>query len=240
MQLDARKKQILKQMGIDIWVERAPSDVVPADTIEETPRAPAAPVNKDISKASEVPGLASIRSEVSACQRCELHKTRKNTVFGAGADSADWLFIGEAPGQNEDQQGLPFVGRAGQLLTKMIEAIGQQREQVFIANVLKCRPPNNRDPKPEEIVACEPYLHQQIALLKPKVIVALGRISAQALLKETKPLGRMRGTVYAYGETKTPLVVTYHPAYLLRTPIDKRKTWQDLLLAKSVVDTANQ
>ena len=147
------------------------------------------------------------------------------------------MFIGEAPGQNEDQQGLPFVGRAGQLLDAMIAALRMQRSDVFIANVIKCRPPANRDPVPEEIAECEPYLHRQLALVKPKVIVALGRISAQALLKTSESLGSLRGKVHQYGPSNTPLVITYHPAYLLRSPQQKSKSWEDLLLAKSVVDS---
>ena len=148
------------------------------------------------------------------------------------------MFVGEAPGQHEDEQGLPFVGRAGTLLDAMIQALGMHRDETFIANVIKCRPPGNRDPLPEEVAACEPYLHQQLGQVRPRVIVALGRISAQALLKTTEPLGKMRGRVYQYGAHATPLVVTYHPAYLLRSPDQKHKTWQDLLLARSLVREA--
>jgi DNA polymerase len=145
------------------------------------------------------------------------------------------LFIGEAPGAEEDRQGEPFVGRAGQLLNNMLLAIGLRREQVYIANVLKCRPPKNRDPRPEEAQACEPYLKRQIDLLRPKVIVALGRIAAQNLLKTDTPIGKMRGRTYVYADTSIPLLVTYHPAYLLRSPAEKRKAWEDLMLAQKVV-----
>ncbi len=156
-------------------------------------------------------------------------------MFGCGNPGADWLFLGEAPGQHEDLQGQPFVGRAGQLLDRMIAALGMEREQVFIANVLKCRPPNNRDPLPAKIEQCEPYLHRQLAQIKPKVIVALGRISAQALLKTGEPLGKLRGRGYQYGPDNFPLVVTYHPAYLLRSPEQKTRAWVDLWQAKSIV-----
>jgi DNA polymerase len=155
-------------------------------------------------------------------------------VFGVGNTQADLLVIGEAPGADEDRQGEPFVGRAGQLLNQMLLAIGFKREQVFIANVLKCRPPNNRDPKPEEALKCEPYLLRQIALIQPRVILSVGRISAQNLLKTEIPVGKLRGRVHAFGELGIPLVVTYHPAYLLRSPEQKAKAWDDLQLALSL------
>ncbi|MCP4011402.1 MAG: uracil-DNA glycosylase [Proteobacteria bacterium] len=175
--------------------------------------------------------LESLRAEVAECVACALAKARTQTVFGEGPDQADWLFVGEAPGQQEDRQGQPFVGRAGGLFTQMIKALDKSREQVYIANTLKCRPPGNRDPLPDELQACEPFLLKQIQLLQPKVIVALGRISAQALLRSDQPLGRLRGQVYQYGPNQIPLIVTYHPAYLLRQPADKAKVWADLLLA---------
>jgi DNA polymerase len=152
-----------------------------------------------------------------------------------GPKRADWLVIGEAPGAEEDRRGEPFVGAAGQLLDAMLRAIGLDRaSNVYIANVLKSRPPGNRDPKPEEVAACLPYLLRQIALLRPKIMLAVGRIAAQNLLATQVPLGRLRGQVHHFGEFKTPLVVTYHPAYLLRTPADKRKAWEDLKFARSV------
>ena len=180
--------------------------------------------------------LEEIAVEISHCQRCQLHETRINTVPGVGSNPADWMFIGEAPGQNEDQQGLPFVGRAGQLLDAMITALHMQRSDVFIANTIKCRPPGNRDPLPVEVAECEFFLHRQLAVVKPKVIVALGRISAQVLLKSSEPLGKLRGRVHQYGKTGIPLVVTYHPAYLLRSPQQKSRAWEDLLLAQSIVN----
>jgi DNA polymerase len=171
---------------------------------------------------------------VAACTRCALSGTRTQTVFGTGSVHARWMFIGEAPGADEDRQGEPFVGRAGQLLTSMIRALGLRREDVYIANVLKCRPPGNRDPRPEEAAHCRGYLERQIELVAPAIVVAVGRIAAQNLLATDTPLARLRGQVHALGARGWPLVVTYHPAYLLRSPGEKRKAWQDLLFAKQV------
>jgi uracil-DNA glycosylase len=175
-----------------------------------------------------------LRARVAACRRCSLCQTRTQTVFGVGNQQAEWLIVGEAPGAEEDRQGEPFVGRAGQLLNSMLRAIGLAREQVYIANVLKCRPPGNRDPAPGEAAECLPYLEQQIALLKPKVMLAVGRIAAQNLLRTEVTLGRLRQQVHRFGLSQVPLVVTYHPAYLLRTPTDKRKAWEDLKFAREV------
>jgi DNA polymerase len=175
-----------------------------------------------------------LRARVAACTRCSLSTTRTQTVFGVGSLEAEWLIVGEAPGAEEDRQGEPFVGRAGQLLNSMLRAIGLAREQVFIANVLKCRPPGNRDPAAGEAAECLPFLEQQIALLKPKIMLAVGRISAQNLLRTELTLGRLRQQVHRFGAAQVPLVVTYHPAYLLRTPTDKRKAWEDLKFAREV------
>lgn len=172
---------------------------------------------------------------VSACTACELHVTRKQTVFGVGNRSAQWLFVGEAPGAEEDRQGEPFVGPAGQLLNAMLFAIGLKREEIYIANVLKCRPPHNRDPQGQEVERCEPYLLRQIALIQPRIIVALGRFAAHSLLKTDVALSKLRGQRLSYHGT--PLLVTYHPAYLLRNPIDKRRAWEDLCLARTLVAT---
>ena len=171
-----------------------------------------------------------LEQAVASCSRCELHASRTQTVFGVGNRDAQLLIIGEAPGRDEDLQGEPFVGRAGQLLNAMLAAIGFQRGQVYIANILKCRPPNNRDPRPEEAVACNQWLQRQIELLQPRVILALGRIAAQNLLNSDQSLGRLRTGQHDYAGI--PLIVTYHPAYLLRKPIDKRKSWQDLKRVK--------
>ena len=175
-----------------------------------------------------------LRARVAACTRCGLSATRTQTVFGVGNLQADWLIVGEAPGADEDRQGEPFVGRAGQLLNSMLRAVGLAREQVYIANVLKCRPPGNRDPNPSEAAECLPYLERQIALLKPKIMLAVGRIAAQNLLRTDKTLGSLRLQVHRFGISQVPLIVTYHPGYLLRTPADKRKTWEDLKFAREV------
>jgi uracil-DNA glycosylase len=164
-----------------------------------------------------------------------LHKGRTQTVFGVGRRDARLFVIGEAPGADEDRQGEPFVGRAGQLLNAMLRAIGLPRSDVYIANILKCRPPGNRDPQPDEAASCTPYLSQQIALVQPRALLAVGRIAAQWLLQTDTPIGRLRGRVQSYGEGNTPLVVTYHPAYLLRSPLDKAKAWTDLCLVRELL-----
>jgi uracil-DNA glycosylase family 4 len=177
------------------------------------------------------PGLGwdELQARVASCTACALHQTRTQTVFGVGDRCADWMVIGEAPGEQEDLQGEPFVGRAGLLLNEMLRAIGLERGQVYIANILKCRPPKNRDPQVEEASACEGHLKQQLALVKPKIVLAVGRIAAQNLLKTTTPIGKLRGVVHDY--QGVPLVVVYHPAYLLRSPLEKRRAFDDLRLA---------
>ncbi|WP_150049978.1 uracil-DNA glycosylase [Methylomonas rhizoryzae] len=174
----------------------------------------------------------SLQHSVAVCRACALCETRTQTVFGVGNKQATWMLIGEAPGQNEDLQGEPFVGKAGQLLNEMLKAIGLQREQVYIANMLKCRPPNNRDPQAEEVAACHDFLQRQIQLLQPKILLAVGRIAAQNLLDTQQPLSRLRGKQYRLGDL--PLVVVHHPAYLLRSPLEKAKAWEDLQFAWSV------
>jgi len=206
-------------MGIDVWL---PRDGDEPGLVEEQPAV-----------AAESLGWDELRECVAGCTRCELSQSRTNTVFGVGNTDADWLIIGEAPGAEEDRRGEPFVGRAGQLLDQMLFAIGQSRDSVFIANILKCRPPNNRDPKPDEAAACRAYLERQIELLRPKIILAVGKIAAQNLLGSTDPVGRMRGRPHQFGGI--PLVVTYHPAYLLRSPSQKQKSWSDLCLATRLV-----
>lgn len=170
--------------------------------------------------------LEEIRNDLGDCVRCKLSPTRKNIVFGSGNPRAELMFVGEAPGADEDEQGLPFVGRAGQLLTKIIEAMGLKREEVYICNILKCRPPNNRNPEADEIASCEPFLFRQIESVKPKVICALGAFGAQTLLHTTEAIGRLRGKLIDY--RGAGLMATYHPAYLLRNPIEKRKVWEDM------------
>jgi uracil-DNA glycosylase len=179
-----------------------------------------------------------LEAAVKACTLCDLHRTRTQTVFGVGNRQAQWMVIGEAPGADEDRQGEPFVGRAGQLLNSMLKACGLAREQVFIANILKCRPPQNRDPTPAEAGCCTPYLQRQIELVNPKLILCVGRIAAQNLLNTDTPIGKLRGQVHRLGAAQRPVVVTYHPAYLLRSPGEKRRAWQDLVLAMDTLEKA--
>jgi DNA polymerase len=178
--------------------------------------------------------LAAIRADIGDCTRCKLHTLgRRQVVFGVGNPQADLMFVGEAPGADEDVQGEPFVGRAGQLLTKIIEAIGLTREDVYIANVIKCRPPQNRNPEQDEVDTCEPFLFQQIDVIKPKVVVALGTFAARALLRTLDPISRLRGRVFEYRGAK--LIPTFHPAYLLRNPSSKREVWEDMKLVRSLL-----
>jgi len=216
MSLSQRQHEYLQLLGIDVWVAR--DTVAVAEMVSATGQ-------------SGVDDWTQLREQVAGCRLCPLHQGRTQTVFGTGNQTADWMVIGEAPGAEEDRQGEPFVGRAGKLLTSMLFAIGLQRQQVFIANILKCRPPNNRDPAPAEVNACGDYLRRQIALVRPKIILAVGRIAAQNLLKIDTPIGKMRGQAYRYADLDIPVVVTYHPAYLLRSPREKRKAWEDLQIA---------
>jgi DNA polymerase len=212
--------QYLNSMGVTVWQSRFMSEYT-APLLES-------PQNITI----EMPVIDSwelLRTEVSSCQLCSLCTIRIQTVFGEGNLHADWLFIGEAPGEHEDEQGLPFVGEAGQLLSEMLRAIQLTREEVFIANILKCRPPSNRNPHIDEIKHCHDYLQRQIALIQPKLIIAVGRIAAQTLLNTHEKIGILRGKVHSV--ENTPLIAIYHPAYLLRSLIEKRKAWQDLQFA---------
>lgn len=215
-----QRRAYLQAMGIDVWL--------PRDSID--PETAAEPEDLSENESASVMNWSELRDCVSHCTRCELSQSRTNTVFGVGNPNADWLVVGEAPGAEEDRRGEPFVGRAGKLLDEMLRAIGQSRDSVFIANILKCRPPNNRDPKAQEASACRQYLERQIELLQPKIILAVGRIAAQNLLASDEPVGRMRGRPHELDGI--PLVVTYHPAYLLRSPSQKGKSWSDLCLAK--------
>ena len=221
MSLSVRQQEYLQLLGIDVWVSRD-----------------ASATGEDIHREQDVTETRTsgdewrvLREQVAVCRKCQLHQGRTQTVFGAGNDTADWMIIGEAPGAEEDRQGEPFVGRAGKLLGSMLQAIGLDRKQVFIANILKCRPPENRDPVPEEVASCGDYLRRQILLVRPKIILAVGRIAAQNLLKIDTPIGKMRGQRYEYAALNIPVVVTYHPAYLLRSPREKRKSWDDLQAA---------
>ncbi|MGR9071733.1 MAG: uracil-DNA glycosylase [Gammaproteobacteria bacterium] len=231
---NATRLRFLQEMGIDVWTSRIPpvesreiSEKEKTDMEEAEQRIDQTAVGADENDLDVRWG--SLEKEVSSCRRCGLCRSRTQTVFGTGNKRAEWMFIGEAPGQSEDREGRPFVGRAGQLLTEMIRAMGLAREEVFIANILKCRPPDNRDPAPDEVDACGDFLRRQIELVNPKMILAVGRIAAQTLLKTDAPLGKLRGVVHFLEDR--PVVVIYHPAYLLRSLTEKRKAWEDLQFA---------
>jgi uracil-DNA glycosylase family 4 len=223
MSAEARRRAYLKALDIDIYTLRGQDG-----TIEE-------PCGESVPDVTP-PDWESLRKAVAACTRCSLHESRTQTVFGVGNRDADWMIIGEAPGQEEDRHGEPFVGRAGKLLDEMLRAAGLARDKVFIANILKCRPPNNRDPSVDEASSCRSYLNRQIELVSPKIILAVGRIAAQHLLDTDAPVGRMRGRKHFLEGGQLPVIVTYHPAYLLRSPTQKRKAWQDLVLARQVME----
>ena len=212
-----RRDAILAEMGLaPIW------------------RLKQAPVLPESVSSGGKPGWIELKQAVPACTACALHKTRTQTVFGVGDENADWMLIGEAPGAEEDRLGDPFVGQAGKLLDNMLAAIDLKRsENVYIANVLKCRPPGNRNPEPEEVAKCTPFLKQQIALIQPKLIVAMGRFAAQTLLGTEASIASLRGRLHQYAGL--PLIVTYHPAYLLRTLPDKAKAWEDLVFARKTM-----
>ncbi len=246
--MDSQKRHYLDVMGIDVWEQRTPTGEQTPVPAEQVPAAkePVVEVVQPVVEPEPTPSPVTVNciasldwpeleQKVSACTLCDqLVANRTQTVFGVGNRNADWLIIGEAPGADEDKQGEPFVGRAGQLLNAMLRGIGLQREQVYIANILKCRPPNNRDPQPDEAAACHAYLQRQIELIQPKLVMAVGRIAAQNLLHCDTPIGKLRGRVHQL-ENGLPLVVTYHPAYLLRSPLEKRKSWADLCLARRIV-----
>jgi uracil-DNA glycosylase len=223
-----------------VWRERAPGAPGAPGADETAPiEAPpsgvrSAEVRPVTIALTPVEALAAIRTDIGDCTRCKLHTLgRTQVVFGVGNPAADLMFVGEAPGRDEDQQGFPFVGRAGQLLTKIIEAIALKREDVYIANVIKCRPPENRNPEPDEVETCEPFLFRQIDVIKPKVIVALGKFGAQTLLRTLDPISRLRGRVFEYRGAK--LIPTFHPAYLLRNPSSKREVWEDMKLVRKLL-----
>ena len=254
MRLAARKRACLEAMGIEVWqlrsAESESDDASPAATesvidtvsrptpaqepaaVPDTRNPEPAPPALDAEPDLDWPGL---QAAVSNCRSCDLYRTRTQTVFGVGDHSANLLVIGEAPGADEDRLGEPFVGRAGKLLDAMLEAIGYAREQVYIANIIKCRPPGNRDPHIEEATSCQSYLHRQIALIQPKLILSVGRISAHNLLGTEESVGRLRGRVHRFDPGDIPLIVTYHPAYLLRRPLEKAKSWADLQAAYRVL-----
>jgi DNA polymerase len=251
-----RQLAMLRAMGLRVWHQPAavhqpaaaspPTPVIAAASAAAIEPAtlplPAAPTVAKLGPAQTLDWPA-LRDAVAACRACALCDTRKQTVFGAGHPQAHWMVIGEAPGAQEDEQGEPFVGAAGQLLDSMLRALGLSRaldaepqRAVYIANTLKCRPPGNRNPLPEEMARCEPFLQRQIELLQPRMILAMGAFAVRALLRSTEPVGKLRGRVHRFHGV--PLVVTYHPAYLLRTPAEKARAWDDLCLAASVLDAA--
>jgi DNA polymerase len=260
LQLDARQRAMLAEMGVRLF-DPLPAEAAQAASTEvaraPTPQAPVhePPAPRAAPAATPPPaGLPervlaplsgpvadmdwdTLAETVAACQACGLCHSRRHTVFGVGDRQADWLVVGEAPGEMEDLQGEPFVGPAGKLLDNMLRAVGLGRhENVYIANVLKCRPPGNRNPEPAEVAQCEPYLRRQVALLQPKIILAMGRFAVQSLLGSTEPIGKLRGRIHHYAGV--PVVVTYHPAYLLRNLPDKAKAWADLCLALDQVESA--
>jgi DNA polymerase len=197
---------------------------------------PAGPAQPVAFSRGQAEALAALREDLGDCTRCKLHRLgRRQIVFGVGNPNADLMFVGEAPGGDEDVQGIPFVGRAGQLLTKIIEAIDLKRDDVYIANVIKCRPPQNRNPEQDEVETCDPFLFQQIDIIKPKVIVALGTFAARALLRTLDPISRLRGRVYDYRGAK--LIPTFHPAFLLRNPAAKREVWEDMKVVRKLLNS---
>lgn len=262
-----RQQAMLREMGVTLWLPPAPAEVplpevtvpVPVQAPVPSPAPAPAPVrmSRPVAAVAEVnllsaprplaarpSGVAAmdwpaLREAVAGCEACGLCRSRRNTVFGVGHEQAQWMIIGEAPGEQEDRQGEPFVGKAGQLLDNMLRAVGLTRaeagpeQQVYIANVLKCRPPMNRNPEPQEVAQCEPFLKRQVELVAPKLILAMGRFAVQSILQTGEPIGRLRGRVHAY--QGVPVVVTYHPAYLLRNPADKARSWDDLCLAREVL-----
>lgn len=232
----------LRHMGIQQWL---PRETLFSSSVVDMPTKEAPQAEAMTSTTPSPPQCATdsrwetLQTTVANCTKCALHATRTQTVFGVGDPQADLIIVGEAPGAQEDRQGEPFVGRAGQLLNNMLAAIQLERSAIFIANILKCRPPNNRDPEPEEVAQCTPYLEQQLAHIKPKLILAVGRIAAHFLLQQKTSLSRLRGQQFSYGAQQIPLMVTYHPAYLLRNPKDKSKSYEDLLRVEDFLKRDN-
>jgi uracil-DNA glycosylase len=247
LDLDERQRAMLAEIGVRVFepIGRAPPvpvPAVPAARAEPSAIRQSAPVPVAVSaRAAQVDAgpvelmeWDALADAVAGCRACGLCEGRRNTVFGVGDRQADWLVVGEAPGENEDLQGEPFVGQAGKLLDNMLKALGLDRQRkVYIANVLKCRPPGNRNPQPQEVAQCEPFLRRQVQLLQPKIILAMGRFAVQSLLGTDEPIGKLRGRRHEY--LGVPVVVTYHPAYLLRNLPDKAKAWADLCLAQELM-----
>ena len=257
--LTAAQSDLLDLMDVRVWKQRAAeqpaAEEQPAGETQQRPETvgepaargepvargePAAQGGSPPPPASAPPELEALRSTVAACTACPLHAGRQQTVFGVGNPNADWMFVGEGPGEEEDRRGEPFVGRAGKLLDNMLRAMELDRTTVYIANIVKCRPPGNRNPGPEEAAACIPYLHRQIELIAPRLIVALGAVAAQRLLETDRPVGALRGELQHAAQLSCPVLVTYHPAYLLRSPGQKRKAWDDLQLAMREMEALRQ
>ena len=259
MPVSARQARYLDALGVARYARRVAGEGMPDKsavaptlaTVEEAPQPfrapadmtqPAAPapvtaiaVNRNVPGANTATDWPGLIAQIAACTACGLSRTRTKTVPGVGDRRADWLIIGEAPGADEDASGEPFVGRAGKLLDAMLRAVGLNRQRgVYITNIVKCRPPNNRDPAPDEAAACAGYLERQIALIEPKLILAVGKVAAHNLLGTQEPMSQLRGKVWQWRGTDLPIVVTYHPAYLLRSPLEKRRSWDDLCLAQDV------
>ncbi len=236
--------ELYREMGVagvsrdSKWRRRATDAAVPVTAVPMTQATQPEPLIQIARSSSDA--LAAIRTDLGEdCSRCKLHALgRRQIVFGVGNADADLMFVGEAPGGDEDVQGIPFVGRAGQLLTKIIEAIGLTRDQVYIANVIKCRPPGNRNPEPDEVETCEPFLFRQIDVVSPKVIVALGTFAAKTLLRTQDPISRLRGRVYEFRGAK--LIPTFHPAFLLRSPDRKRDVWEDMKKVRALLQDAGE
>jgi DNA polymerase len=244
MAWNERQRLMLREMGVPLWTPAAPAVQEPAPGAPAVlPVEAAAPVTDDVGalRSQRIQRLPwhELRESVAACVACPLHRSRRQTVFGVGHRRAHWMIVGEAPGEQEDRQGEPFVGASGQLLDNMLRALNLTRaesspdRQVFITNTLMCRPPGNRNPAPDELLQCEPFLQREIALVQPRIILAMGRFAVQSLLRSSEPVGKLRGRVHHY--QGVPLVVTYHPAYLLRNLREKARAWADLCLA---ADTA--
>jgi uracil-DNA glycosylase len=258
--LDDRQRAMLAEMGVRVWWPQSPAtteaapvaqpepvaavttsaSVVPAPVSPAPVARPAAatPVSavlmKPLAEGVDRMDWAALQETAAACQACDLCQQRQNSVFGVGDQQASWMVVGEAPGEDEDKQGEPFVGQSGQLLDNMLKAVGLSRKAqgeggVYIANAIKCRPPGNHNPTPQELASCAPYLARQVALVQPKIILLMGRFAVQSVLQTTEPIGKLRGQVHSH--QGVPVVVTYHPAYLLRNPADKAKAWADLVLA---------
>jgi len=228
--------QYLEALGIDLFVPRQAPAVTPALVPAVAPARVAQPVVGRSPAAADDPAWTQLEKEVRGCTLCALSQSRTQTVFGVGNRRTELLLVGEAPGADEDAQGEPFVGRAGVLLNAILRGMRWPRPTVYIANILKCRPPNNRDPSPEESNCCTPYLHRQIELIQPLMILAVGRIAAQNLLATETPIGKLRGVVHRYGTRQTPLIATYHPSYLLRSPGEKRRVWEDMKFLKAELE----